>query len=211
VSDCNAKRAKRLELFEAELDRIHRGLGRARKALEAVAALKDHRAASIRWCECSQPWIPAAGLYGTTEETRCQACVLREMLHRDRDKVAALEEKLEARAKAVDAIAAGIHARIEKLTASLGPDPASRLAQRRALMFQRVHDSLSRCLDLTGKPHSAETSVSAHATISEIADHVREFREFCGEFDRARRFASTFSDPFPGHTDDAPDPTERGQ
>ncbi len=36
--------------------------------------------ARLHWCECGQPWIPAAGLYGTTEETRCCACVLRDMV-----------------------------------------------------------------------------------------------------------------------------------
>jgi hypothetical protein len=31
----------------------------------------------VRWCDCGQPWIPATGLYGTTEETECPGCVLR--------------------------------------------------------------------------------------------------------------------------------------
>ena len=34
----------------------------------------------IRWCDCGQPWIPAVGLYGTTEETECPGCVLRRVL-----------------------------------------------------------------------------------------------------------------------------------
>lgn len=36
----------------------------------------------LRVCACGQPWRPAAGLYGTTEETRCHACVLRDLLKR---------------------------------------------------------------------------------------------------------------------------------
>ena len=38
----------------------------------------------IRWCRCGQPWIPVLGLYGTTEETECCACVLRRMLAEER-------------------------------------------------------------------------------------------------------------------------------
>jgi hypothetical protein len=50
---------------------------------------------TIRECECGQPWRPAAGLYGTTEETRCQACVLREMLQRERAECDVLRRLLE--------------------------------------------------------------------------------------------------------------------
>ena len=39
--------------------------------------LSDDGWRRIRWCECGQPWIPVAGLDGTTEETRCPACGLR--------------------------------------------------------------------------------------------------------------------------------------
>jgi hypothetical protein len=42
----------------------------------------------IRWCKCGQPWVPAAGLYGTTEETRCQACGLRDQVERLRVQLA---------------------------------------------------------------------------------------------------------------------------
>jgi len=38
----------------------------------------------IRWCRCGQPFLPAVGLYGTAEEQRCQACVLRSVLERER-------------------------------------------------------------------------------------------------------------------------------
>lgn len=44
-----------------------------------------------RECECGQPWLPAVGRYGTTEETRCPACVLRDRLvkiERERDELA---------------------------------------------------------------------------------------------------------------------------
>lgn len=44
----------------------------------------SERLRSIRWCHCGQPWIPAAGLYGTTEETECCACVLRRLLTEER-------------------------------------------------------------------------------------------------------------------------------
>lgn len=40
--------------------------------------------ARLRWCECGQPYLPLAGLYQTTEQTRCQACTLREMMARER-------------------------------------------------------------------------------------------------------------------------------
>jgi hypothetical protein len=57
-----------------------------RLSVEAVEKAERERDAAkallndVRWCKCNQPWLPAVGLYGTTEETRCQACVLREML-----------------------------------------------------------------------------------------------------------------------------------
>ncbi len=35
---------------------------------------------TMRECVCGQPWRPAGGLYGTTEETQCQACTLRALL-----------------------------------------------------------------------------------------------------------------------------------
>ena len=41
--------------------------------------------AGVRWCSCGQPWKPAAGLFGTTEETRCHACVLRDRHKREGD------------------------------------------------------------------------------------------------------------------------------
>ena len=47
----------------------------------------------VRWCACGQPWIPAAGLYGTTDETQCQACTLRGMLSRALDTLAAERAK----------------------------------------------------------------------------------------------------------------------
>ena len=34
---------------------------------------------NVRWCACGQPWVPAAGLFGTTEETQCPGCTLRMM------------------------------------------------------------------------------------------------------------------------------------
>ena len=37
----------------------------------------------ISWCDCGQPWLPAAGLFGTTEETQCHGCTLRERLARE--------------------------------------------------------------------------------------------------------------------------------
>lgn len=64
-------------------------------------SLEVARSRPIRECECGQPWRAAFGLYGTTEETRCQACVLRDMLKRTeaerdaaRQNLAALELSL---------------------------------------------------------------------------------------------------------------------
>ncbi len=41
----------------------------------------------LRWCACGQPWLPAAGLYGTTEETQCPGCVLRAASERDAEEL----------------------------------------------------------------------------------------------------------------------------
>lgn len=49
---------------------------------------EDERLRCIRWCHCGQPWIPAYGLYGTTEETECAACVLRRLLADERERTA---------------------------------------------------------------------------------------------------------------------------
>lgn len=46
----------------------------------ALAALRAHE--KVRWCACGRPWVPATGLYGTTEQTECSACVLQKMLKR---------------------------------------------------------------------------------------------------------------------------------
>lgn len=45
---------------------------------------ETERVHRIRWCACGQPWLPAVGLYGTTEETECPACILRRMLVEER-------------------------------------------------------------------------------------------------------------------------------
>ena len=44
-----------------------------------------------RKCSCGQPWIPASGLYGTTEETQCHACTLRKELDEARIALASAE------------------------------------------------------------------------------------------------------------------------
>lgn len=45
---------------------------------------ESERLRRIRWCACGQPWLPAVGLYGTTEETQCPACILRRLLAEER-------------------------------------------------------------------------------------------------------------------------------
>lgn len=47
-----------------------------------------------RTCSCGQAWKPAAGLYGTTEENECQACVLRRLLSEVESNAAGLRAKL---------------------------------------------------------------------------------------------------------------------
>lgn len=69
---------------------------------ERDAALADARRTSIanhnsRLCACGQPWVPASGLFGTTEETECPGCVLRRLLDTARaERDAALAELHEA-------------------------------------------------------------------------------------------------------------------
>jgi len=48
----------------------------------------------VRWCDCGQPWKPAAGLFGTTEENHCPACVLRDMLQKSERKLDESEAEL---------------------------------------------------------------------------------------------------------------------
>jgi hypothetical protein len=64
------------ELLEAmaEVYEAMRAIESAEPGEPAVAEAER----DVRWCSCGQPWVPAAGLYGTTEETRCPGCVLRE-------------------------------------------------------------------------------------------------------------------------------------
>jgi len=59
----------------------------------------------IRWCQCGQPWIPAAGLYGTTEETGCAACILRRLLAQERE---AHSAKASVRSAKAEAFAAAV-------------------------------------------------------------------------------------------------------
>ena len=47
----------------------------------------------VRWCACGQPWLPAVGLNGTTDETQCQACTLRRLLRKAMDTIAAERAK----------------------------------------------------------------------------------------------------------------------
>ena len=48
---------------------------------------------TMRECVCGQPWRPAGGLYGTTEETQCQACTLRALLAKATSQLRALLAK----------------------------------------------------------------------------------------------------------------------
>lgn len=59
---------------------------------EAVLKMEKELAewSGFRRCTCGQAWRPAAGLYGTTEETECPACILRKLYagsERERNKV----------------------------------------------------------------------------------------------------------------------------
>lgn len=56
----------------------------------------QERHGRIRWCGCGQPWIPAVGLFGTTEETECCACVLRQLLAAAKDDAAGAESAASA-------------------------------------------------------------------------------------------------------------------
>lgn len=40
----------------------------------------------MRACECGQAWLPAPGLFGTTDETECPACRLRKLNKEFRDR-----------------------------------------------------------------------------------------------------------------------------
>jgi hypothetical protein len=64
------------------LRRLEEAIGRIRQLEHEMSNAHDQsmRFAGVRWCECGQPWKPAAGLFGTTEETRCPACVLKDMV-----------------------------------------------------------------------------------------------------------------------------------
>jgi len=50
----------------------------------AALATEREQHADLRWCKCGQPWKPAAGFWGTTEEAVCHACTLRGMLEKAR-------------------------------------------------------------------------------------------------------------------------------
>ena len=79
------------EAAESELrSQLSAALARA-SAAESRAEQAERELAkrdAVRWCSCGRPWIPAAGLYGTTEQTECSACVLQRSLkqaERERD------------------------------------------------------------------------------------------------------------------------------
>lgn len=63
----------------------------AKRAAEAaaveIASLKSQLAEwdAFRQCPCGQAWKPVAGLFGTTEEVTCPACVLRRMRAREEE------------------------------------------------------------------------------------------------------------------------------
>lgn len=75
-----------------------------------TTSLEADRLPRVRWCACGQPWLPAVGLYGTTEETACQACVLRRGLAEERNGHAGGPTVAKARAAKVTAAAAFIAA-----------------------------------------------------------------------------------------------------
>lgn len=73
---------------------------RMRDAFQVRAEKAEAKWSAYRECSCGDMWRPAAGLYGTTEETQCRACVLLatiERLEGERDALCARAEKAEAK------------------------------------------------------------------------------------------------------------------
>lgn len=55
--------------------------------MNTKAGQEDERLQAVRWCACGRPWVPAIGLYGTTEQTRCSACVLQDTVEQLRERL----------------------------------------------------------------------------------------------------------------------------
>jgi hypothetical protein len=55
----------------------------------------DERLKLVRWCHCGRPWIPALGLYGTTEQVECSTCVLQKTLKRKEAELKLAESRIE--------------------------------------------------------------------------------------------------------------------
>jgi hypothetical protein len=112
--------------LRAEVDRLRGTLGilaehepswpddflRARTALEAPKGddmSTPDRTNAIHWCQCGQPWIPAVGLYGTTEETECPACILRRMLAEERAKAMQARDEIARLRDALGVVLSSAH------------------------------------------------------------------------------------------------------
>ena len=74
-----------LKVIEEAKERRHE-LAHAQIVQQSTAAGESTLPSDLRECACGDVWRPAVGLYGTTDETRCCACTLREMLKKERDR-----------------------------------------------------------------------------------------------------------------------------
>jgi DNA polymerase III epsilon subunit-like protein len=60
----------------------HNAIDDVEDAIRIIASYFQRRVwpfTGMHACKCGQAWLPAAGLFGTTEETTCPACRLRKM------------------------------------------------------------------------------------------------------------------------------------
>jgi hypothetical protein len=61
-------------LNEQQFAHIHERLTALEEQVLPSEESADPRLARVRWCDCGQPWIPAVGLFGTSDEPSCIAC-----------------------------------------------------------------------------------------------------------------------------------------
>jgi hypothetical protein len=72
-----------------EGDQKHTAIDDVNDAIRVIAAYFQRRVwpfIGMRACKCGQAWLPAPGLFGTTEETECPACRLRKLNKEFRDR-----------------------------------------------------------------------------------------------------------------------------
>ncbi len=100
-------------------------------------------AGRIRMCACGQPYLPTAGLYGTTERTECHACTLRKMLRRaesERDAATTRAEAAEADVRFAVMRAEAAERELERVFDTPGEKVAAAAIQR----LDRAHATLGR-------------------------------------------------------------------